>query len=83
MHWIIRTIFYKPPKVGDIYKFDGGGDPFYGGKYKKRRVLEVKDGWVRYEWIGSDLWKDERKSCGAFHACYVFHSCADTQADTP
>ena len=70
MPWILRAIFFRMPKVGDIYKVEGDDDPF-GSKHKKRRVLEVKDGWVRYEWIGSDLWTDERKSRSSFHACYV------------
>jgi hypothetical protein len=45
---IIRALFYKLPKVGDIYIFDGDKNPF-----KKRievNVLEVKDGYVRYKY---------------------------------
>jgi len=58
------------PKAGEIYRVDEEDDPF-GDKYKKRRVLEVKDGWVRYEWVGSSMWKDERKSRACFHGCYI------------
>lgn len=41
---IVRALFYKMPKPGDVYK-DDDGNPFNTMTYT---VLEVKGRWVRY-----------------------------------
>jgi hypothetical protein len=70
MPWLIRSIFYKAPKVADTYIDDfTESNPF---KNRIRvRVLETKKGWVRYTWIGSSIWTNETMTVSQFNGCWI------------
>lgn len=64
---IIRALFYKLPKVGDIYVMDDG-DPFVRQSFI---VEDVKDGWVKYR---GTTWKHVSSSTcsrALFHSIMV------------
>lgn len=68
---ILRAIFKPLPRPGDIYSFDDGwrGDPFSNSSHKVE-VLEAKRGWVRYKWVDSSMFVDERLSRSSFNFYY-------------
>lgn len=46
IEWILKKLG-KLPKVGEQWIWDNG-DPF-GDKYHPVQILEIKNGWVRYD----------------------------------
>lgn len=57
-------------KAGELFIFKGmDGDPFPPKEQKPVKILDVKDGWVRYE-IDSWIFKDERMKLDNFLYCY-------------
>ena len=51
---IIRALFYKLPKPGDVY-VDDTDNPF---DRRRWRVVDAKEGWVKYtstSWQGCEL----------------------------
>jgi hypothetical protein len=48
-------------------------DPWGGNKYPPVKILDVKEGWVRYK-IGDYIFKDERMPVERFVAIYDYHS---------
>jgi hypothetical protein len=61
---IIRALFYKMPKVGDVYISDSD-DPFDRQTFI---VEDVKDGWVKYR---GTTWKHVSSSTTSLS---IFHS---------
>ena len=68
---ILRAIFKPLPNPGEVFVFDDGWnkDPF-GKKLHKVEVIEAWKGWVRYKFVGSSFYRDERMSRSSFHFCY-------------
>ena len=67
---IFRAMFSRLPKIGDIYEFDEGGKDPWGENPHRVRVLDVRRGWIRFEFCGDSMWKDERLSRSCFHFAY-------------
>jgi hypothetical protein len=68
-----RKESYSVPAKGDkwILRTDNG-DP-WGCKFPPVKVLDVKDGWVRYK-IGDIIFTDERMKIEQFVSVYDYHS---------
>ena len=70
MRWLIsrrKTVEEQPEiAVGSLWTLNTG-DPF-PSKYEPSRVLDVKDGWVRY-YLGS-VFPDERRTVESFLQIY-------------
>jgi len=71
MRDILRAIFKPLPRPGEVFSFDDGWDkdPF-GKTPHKVEVIETKRGWVRYKFVGSSIFVDERMTRSAFNFCY-------------
>lgn len=74
---LLKKLFAKPkkpqprfPVPGERWCFGGGisGDPFPPKGGVTVRILDVKDGWVRY--YMSELLPDERMNMSSFLYCY-------------
>jgi len=60
----------KEPEVGERWVFNDD-DPWGGKKFPPVKILDVKDGWVRY-YIGH-YYSDERREMDSFLYIYKFY----------
>ena len=70
---VVSAIFGSDPKPGEIWDFNRQPeqDPWGGKKEKYQAVIiDVKDGWVRYGFVGSEFYNDERMKLSIFKFCY-------------
>ena len=70
MFKFIKLVFFGPAAVIDgVYCLrSDGGDPWPNKNFRVR-VIDAKDGWVRYKFEGGGF-KDERLKLGSFNWCY-------------
>lgn len=73
---LFRAIFYRMPKVGDVYTYDVWdiGDPWDNNYGYDVYVIDVKRGWVKYKMLGrfenTGVGQDEHKTRFVFHSLY-------------
>lgn len=67
------------PMPGEIWKSKPTDEPWPKPQWTVK-VLDVKDEWVRYEWCGGSILKDERMKMSSFLHCYGYESASDNQA---
>ena len=65
----------KKPLPGEVWAFDSEEGPWPKENKGLVRILDVKDGWVRYSWA-SGFRTDERMKIRAFRWCYNFYQAA-------
>jgi len=65
---IWRGWFGNAPRAGERYQFDEESNPFKDPWFVD--VLEVRDGWVRYNYTGSEYSKNQSMKVGAFRFCF-------------
>lgn len=69
--WLFKLQDSEPiPVAGSVYDFIIEQDPFGIKKTHQVEVLEVKDGWVRYSFKDSLLWKNETMTTETFLRLY-------------
>jgi hypothetical protein len=56
------------PKPGELWQLRPKGSPWPEKNYPPVTILDVKDGWVRYDMVS--LFKDERMRVSAFVGMY-------------
>lgn len=68
---LLRMIFCRDIKVGNIYYFNefNEGDPFKSPAHKVK-VLDVKSGYVQFDWIDSIIGVDSM-TISQFLFCYI------------
>lgn len=74
MKFLIRALFYRAPNVEDVYAFDDeeADNPFSNSNATLVKVMDVKDGWVRYHHIKSPR-RVECRSVRLFNAMFKLH----------
>jgi hypothetical protein len=64
----------RAPVVGELWPFASTDDPWGGKSRGSAKVLDVKDGWVRYAMLvdghAGFLFQDERMKLSSFLYCY-------------
>jgi hypothetical protein len=64
----------KMPQPGELWVFDDKAPgPWPLENQTPVKILDVKDGWVRYSWWGPYVRTDQRKKMTAFRYCYKFY----------
>ena len=58
----------KEPEIGDRWIFSPKGDPWGPGDFIPVKILDVRDGWVRYDMNG--IFRDERMEIKEFMSMY-------------
>jgi hypothetical protein len=58
------------PEIGRIYRFKDGDDPWSRLRTHGVEVIDVKEGWVRYKFLGGSIFNDERMELSSFNHCY-------------
>ena len=68
---LLRSIFYRTPKIGERFYYDLLGDPFEEGW--EVEVTETRSGWVQYKYVDvAKLGTTKRSiSRSGFHACFT------------
>lgn len=54
---------------GEEWALEQNNDPWGGKEYPPVKIIDVRDGWVRYD-MGGSIFRDERKTIGDFVALY-------------
>ena len=57
------------PVAGEMWVAKGLDDPFPKKEHTPVKILEVKEGWVRYD-FGGHIFRDERLEVNSFIYCY-------------
>ena len=72
---IFKMFFSKKVEVGEIYIFDDEIDnPFVKEEEKPLvRILDIKNGWIKYEHINSSVFKNEHMSNLTFRTMYSLY----------
>lgn len=61
------------PKIGELWEFKYlSSDPWSDSKQIVVKIIDVKEGWVRYAWQGTTLFQDERVQLSTFVKIYEF-----------
>ena len=70
-HKFESSIHAEPciPNPGERWQIRGKNDPWEGKRYNPVKILDVKDGWVRY-YLG-DVFPDERQKIEKFVRIYT------------
>lgn len=65
-------LIYRKPVPGEIWRAKPSkpADPFSAKPEQKVEILDVRQGWVRYRWLGAALWQDERRRMKIFVYCW-------------
>jgi hypothetical protein len=66
-YFSLHGTFKRKPQPGEVWSFLESGDPWDGGFTVK--VLEVREGWVRYDMGGP--FSDSRMKMSSFLYCYA------------
>lgn len=65
--WLFKR--KRPPLPGELWEFKkGDGSPWPSKDYEPVKILDVRDGWVRYSMDG--FFRDERMTVSSFMYCY-------------
>ena len=70
--FIKQVLGIKPeriPVAGEYWVAKGLDDPFPKKEYTSVKILDVKEGWVRYD-FGGNIFRDERLRLHSFLYCY-------------
>ena len=60
--WFLTSEAKCKNRIGILYRNDGE-DPF-NKEYYDKRILEVKEGWAKYQWrINKGAWYEETCTC--------------------
>ncbi len=77
LEWIKRLFCKTPPqpeqvpeiKAGELWLFQPAPDPWGEKKYSPVKIIDVRDGWVRYD-MGGFVFRDERRPAKTFVSMY-------------
>lgn len=59
------------PSAGELWRFTPADDPWGAKNYRPVRILDARDGWVRYDMGGVSLFRDERCPVETFVGMYT------------
>ena len=78
--WLFTSSHPIDVKIGQVWSNGKDSSPWENDLFYVE-VLDVKDGWVRYRWINSTMWQDERYEVGMFCSLYSLTKKTKTMTD--
>lgn len=75
LNWLKRMFCSEQPtlstpKPGEVFTFKDDSDCPFERPIFKVEVLEVREGWVRYKFLGSSMFQNEVMKLSSFRHCY-------------